>query len=307
MEIIQGTTDFQLHTGTAVALGKFDGIHIGHRRLLAKILEQKAQGLKACVLTFQPTPAVFFGLSDGRELTGVSEKRKAFARMGVDVLIEFPLNARTAAIPPEEFVREYLTGKLCAKYIAAGEDLSFGRGGAGDAALMRRLGGEIPFTFDVIEKVRMDGAEVSSSRIRACVEAGRMEEAERLLGAPYGVSGIVIPGHRIGRTIGFPTVNLCPESGKLLPPNGVYFSLTHCGRETFCSISNVGCKPTISDREAMGVESYLYDFHGNLYGRELEVELLAFHRPERRFADVEALRAQLEEDIRAGERYHAAK
>ena len=304
MEIIQKTTNFQLNNATAVAMGKFDGIHIGHRRLLEEILRQKARGLDACVFTFDPAPAVLFGLSDGKELSTLEEKRRMFADMGVDILIEFPLNLETAATPAEGFVREYLCAKMRAEYIAAGEDISFGERDAGDARLLRTMGSELGFQTRIIEKVCVDGCEVSSTRIRTCVENGDMELVQKLLGSPYIVSGTVVQGNRIGRTIGFPTVNLQPEPGKLLPPNGVYYSRVLCGEEEFAAISNVGCKPTVTDERVMGLESYLYDFDRELYGQEISVELLAFRRAERHFENLEALQAQLKEDIAEGSRYH---
>lgn len=304
MEIIQGTTDFQLYTESAVAIGKFDGVHVGHRRLLEEIIEEKKNGLQACVFTFDPAPAVLFGLSDGKELTEKSVKREIFALMGVDVLIEFPLTLETAAIAPEVFVREILADRMQACFIAAGADISFGAGGAGDMKLLREMSGDLGFQVKLVEKVCVDGVEVSSSYIRRQVEQGNMELAGRLLGAPYLVSGSVVHGNRVGRTLGFPTVNLLPGENKLLPPNGVYYSKVYYRGRNYPSISNVGCKPTVTKEGTVGVESYLYDFDSDIYGQEIKVELLSFLRPEQRFADVEALKKQLQEDIAAGERYH---
>lgn len=304
MEMIQGTTDFQLYTESAVAIGKFDGVHVGHRRLLEEIIEQKKNGLQACVFTFDPAPAVLFGLSDGKELTEKSVKREIFALMGVDVLIEFPLTLETAAIAPEVFVSEILADRMQACFIAAGADISFGAGGAGDMKLLREMSENLGFQVKLVEKVCVDGVEVSSSYIRRQVEQGNMELAERLLGAPYLVSGSVVHGNRVGRTLGFPTVNLLPGENKLLPPNGVYYSKVYYGGRNYPAISNVGCKPTVTKEGTVGVESYLYDFDSDIYGQEIKVELLSFRRPERRFADAEALKSQLQEDIAAGARYH---
>ena len=305
MEIIQGTTDFQLYMESAVAIGKFDGVHIGHRRLLEEIIAQKKNGLQACVFTFDPAPAVLFGLSDGKELTERSVKREIFALMGVDVLIEFPLTLETAAIVPEVFVSEILADRLQARFIAAGADISFGAGGAGNMELLRELSGGLGFEVKLVEKVCVDGVEVSSSYIRGQVEQGNMELAERLLGAPYAVAGTVVHGNRVGRTLGFPTVNLLPGENKLLPPNGVYYSKVYYGGSKYPAISNVGCKPTVTAEGTVGVESYLYDFDSEIYGQEIVVELLSFRRPEQRFADEEALKRQLQADIAAGERYHS--
>ncbi|MCM1091873.1 MAG: bifunctional riboflavin kinase/FAD synthetase [Butyrivibrio sp.] len=305
MEIIQGTTDFQLYMESAVAIGKFDGVHIGHRRLLEEIIEQKKNGLQACVFTFDPAPAVLFGLSDGKELTEKPMKREIFALMGVDVLIEFPLTLETAAIAPEVFVSEILADRLQARFIAAGADISFGAGGAGNMELLRELSGGLGFEVKLVEKVCVDGVEVSSSYIRRQVEQGNMELAERLLGAPYAVAGTVVHGNRVGRTLGFPTVNLLPKANKLLPPNGVYYSKVYYGGSKYPAISNVGCKPTVTAEGTVGVESYLYDFDREIYGQEIVVELLSFRRPEQRFADEEALKRQLQADIAAGERFHS--
>ena len=303
MEIITNTKDFYLKTETAAALGKFDGVHIGHRRLLDEIILQKSRGLVACVFTFDPTPAVFFGNSDGRELTTKEEKRLLFERLGIDILIEFPLDKTAAAMPPETFAERVLAKQMNVSFIAAGSDLSFGAKGAGDAALLRRLGPELGFEVKTIEKVCLDGSEVSSTYVRSQVESGHMQTAERLLGMPYMVAGKVTQGNKLGRKLGFPTVNLLPGNSKLLPPNGVYFAKVRHGKKVYRAISNVGYKPTVASERILGVESYIYDFSGMIYGEEIEVHLCEFLRPERRFESEDALREQLEEDIAAGADY----
>ncbi len=302
LEIIAGTSDFYLEKETAAAIGKFDGVHIGHRRLLEEILLQKKRGLAACVFTFDPAPAVFFGQSDGRELTTREEKRILFERMGIDILVEFPLNRETAAMEPERFVREVLAERMNARFLAAGTDVSFGAGGRGDAALLESLSAELELQVRTIGKVCVEGQEVSSSRIRSQVEQGNMPFAERLLGMPYPVMGRVEHGNRIGRTLGFPTINLLPPRDKLLPPDGVYFSEVECRGRRYRGISNVGCKPTVASGQAVGVETYLYRFEGDLYGEEAEVYLKEFRRPERKFHSLEDLKRQLEADIAAGDR-----
>ena len=147
MEIIAGTTDFYLEKDTAVAIGKFDGVHLGHRRLLEEILNKKKNGLAACVFTFDPTPAVLFGLSDGKELTTREEKRRLFEHLGIDILIEFPLTKETAATEPERFVTEILAKQMNTRFVAAGEDLSFGKNGAGNAELLEKMAPQsVPLT-----------------------------------------------------------------------------------------------------------------------------------------------------------------
>lgn len=303
MEIIANMTDFYLDRETAVAIGKFDGVHIGHRRLLEEIREKKKDGLCACVFTFDPAPAVLFGRSDGKELTTKEEKHVLFERAGVDILIEFPMTPETAAIMPEVFAAEILAERMQTRFLAAGSDLSFGAGGAGNAQLLQRLAPELGFQVKTIAKICLDGKEVSSTYVRSCVEKGDMRLAEKLLGMPYPVLGTVVKGNQLGRNLGFPTVNLLPQENKLLPPNGVYFSqVRHRGR-LYRAISNVGYKPTVTEERVMGLESYLYDFQEDIYGESIEVYLLEYSRPERRFESVEALRGQLEKDIKAGAAY----
>lgn len=300
MKIIADTTEFQLNNKTAVAIGKFDGVHLGHRRLLQEILEQKKNGLQACVFTFDPTPAVLFGHSDGKELTTKEEKRRIFARMGVDILIEFPLSRETAAISPEDFVRHILVERMQTAFLAAGTDVSFGCKGAGNAALLEKMGREYGFAVKTIDKISLEGTEVSSTHIRSLIEAGRMEQAAAMLGMPYLIQGKVVHGNRIGRTLGFPTVNQLPAKDKLLPPNGVYYSEVRVGNNRYRSITNIGCKPTVTAERIIGVESYLYDFSEEIYEQEIEVHLHGFKRPEMRFEGVEALKVQLAKDIEEG-------
>ncbi len=303
MEIILNTSDFYLKKETAVAIGKFDGVHIGHRRLLDEILAQKKNGLLACVFTFEPAPAVLFGKSDGRELTTKEEKRLLFERMGVDILIEFPLTAESAAMEPDTFARQVLRGQMNARFIAAGTDLSFGAGGRGNAALLKALAEELDFQVKVIEKVCIENREVSSTYIRTLLERGDMKQVEHYLGMPYMIVGDVMHGNRIGRTLGFPTVNQIPKTSKLLPPFGVYYSRMLWRGKEYRAISNVGCKPTVTDEHVCGVESYIYDFDEEIYGENIEVYLYEFKRPERQFKSLWELHRQLLEDIEAGRHY----
>ena len=301
MEVIANTIQLDIGRETAAAIGKFDGIHIGHRRLLEEILSRKKDGLAVCVFTFDPPPASFFGVTDEKELTTKAEKRLLFERMGVDILIEFPLNRETAATPPEVFVEKILAEQMRVRFLAAGTDLSFGAKGAGNAALLHRLAPGLGFQFRTIDKVCLGEREISSTLVRSHVEKGDMESVEQMLGMPYMIAGEVVRGKQLGRTIGFPTVNIQPDVNKLLPPKGVYFSQMRYKGKMYRAISNVGYKPTVAEEKVMGIESYLYDFQENIYGESIEIYLYSFLRPERRFDSVESLRRQLCDDIAAGE------
>ena len=307
MEIITATSDFELNRETAIAIGKFDGIHLGHQRLLQEIIAKQQEGLAPCVFTFDPSPAVFFGLSDGKELTTREEKRRFLAQMGVDVLVEFPMTKESAAMEPECFIKEILVEKLKVRFLVAGTDVSFGAKGAGNAKLLQNYAVTYGYEVKTIEKVKLQEVENSSTLVRNQVENGNMSYVEELLGMPYTITGSVQHGKALGRKLGMPTVNLLPEKDKLLPPNGVYFSEVLYKGNCYAAISNIGYKPTVSNEKILGVESYLYEFDEEIYGEDIEVRLLAFKRSEMRFESVEQLKEQMQKDILEGKKYHLSK
>ena len=313
MKIIEHTTKFQIGEPTAVAIGKFDGFHRGHQKLLAELRKQKDRGLASAVFTFVPSPAAFFSQKPLRELSTIAEKRRIFAQAGVDYLIEFPFVWEIADMEPETFIDDVLAGMMNARCIVAGEDVSYGRKGAGDCALLKKKASQRGYDVQIIDKVLYHGREVSSTYVREAVKEGSMGLAASLLGAPYAVCGEVVHGKRLGRTLGMPTVNLLPPPEKLLPPKGVYYSYVYLhsreGNRRFDgvqlpSITNIGTKPTVNDVRQMGVETYLYDFNADVYGATIEVYLLEHKRPEMCFGSVEELKAQMQADIAAGRRYH---
>jgi len=307
MKIIQGSLEFELNSDAAVAIGKFDGMHLGHRKLLEAVLEKKKQGLLACVLTFDPSPAVFFGFSDGYELNTKEEKRALFEKLGVDVLVEFPMRVETAKMSPKDFVEDILVKRMHTKWMIAGTDVSFGDKGAGDAKLLEQLSTVYDYELVTIDKVQYEGEDISSTRIRKCLEKGQIDYVTRLLGAPYSISGTVIHGKALGRKMGMPTVNILPAENKLMPPCGVYFSQVHMDGKVYPAISNIGYKPTVNKERVLGMETYLYDFDEDIYEKEISVSLLSYKRPEKQFATIDDLKRQMEEDIRAGKEFHMSK
>lgn len=305
MQIICDTTEFELQTQTAVAIGKFDGLHRGHMTLLSCILEQKKQGLSAVVFTFYPSASAFFGNKEEKELTTRDEKRKLFEAMGIDILIEFPLNTTTAAISPEDFISRILCGQMHTKFIAAGTDLSFGAKGRGNCFILEKFAVELGFQVQIIDKVIYEGREISSSYVREVVENGDMGIASELLGRHYSFEGTVESGRKLGRRLGMPTLNQYPRPEKLLPPRGVYYSQVLFEGGTYIGITNIGLKPTVNDTPSISVETYLYDFDRDMYGKEIVTELLQFKRQEQKFATIQELKAQMERDIEEGRLFHA--
>lgn len=304
MKIIEKTTEFRIGQETTVAIGKFDGFHRGHQKLLNRIKEQKERGLAAVVFTFVPSPAAFFSKEPEQDLTTIEEKRKIFEEAGVDYLIEYPFYQEIADMDPEIYISKVLVEQLNAKCIVAGEDVSFGKKGLGDCRLLKEKAMQYGYEVVIIDKVLYKGKEVSSTYVREAVRQGDMELADQLLGQPYHVGGTIVHGRHLGSSLGMPTVNIVPPEQKLLPPNGVYFSYIKMNGNTYQGITNIGTKPTVSGEAVMGVETYIYDFSRDVYGQEAEVYLLHYKRPEMRFDGIEALKAQMATDIAKGREYH---
>lgn len=304
MKIIRDTTEFHIDGPTAVAIGKFDGLHRGHQKLLRTIQEQKERGLQTVVFTFVPSPAAFFSKELVQELTTVAEKRLIFENAGIDYLIEYPFCQETANMSPEDYIQKVLVEQLQAKCIVAGYDISYGKRGAGDCKLLEQLAPMYGYEVIIIEKVQYEGREVSSTYVREEVKQGNMRVVYELLGTPYHVGGTIVHGKKLGRTIGMPTVNLLPPKEKLLPPNGVYYSKIVIKGEIYFGITNIGTKPTVSGEPVIGVETYIYDFEDVVYGEDAEVYLLEYKRPEMRFSGVDELKEKMQADILSGRIYH---
>ena len=291
-------------SGTALAIGKFDGIHLGHQKLLETVKSYKNKGLATVVFTFDKPMAAFFSGHDVQVLTTNEERREYLAELGIDFLIEFPVNDETISIEPEVFVKDILVHRLNAKVIAAGNDCSFGKGGRGDIELLRSMQEKFGYTTVEVEKISFEDDIISSTLVRSMVSDGNMETAMELLGHPYSVSGRVSHGRKLGSSeLAMPTVNIMPRSDKLLPPFGVYFSNVIIGSSVYHGITNIGRKPTVSDNEAIGVETYIYDFNDDLYGEELKVDLLHWRREEIKFPNLDALKKQMHEDMNKGREF----
>lgn len=276
MEIIAGTKEFRIGNPSAAAIGKFDGIHIGHRKLLQEITSRKREGLKACVFTFDPPPSVFLGFTDGRELTTREEKRLLFAEAGVDILVEYPMDRQTADMSPEAFIEDILAYRIMARFIAAGTDVSYGIGGKGDAALLEKLSAVHQYTLELIDKVCLDDKEVSSTLVREAIDAGRMEEAARMLGAPYSILGTVIQVIRPEGTPAISAVSLLPGPTKLLPPNGLYSSKVTINGSTYKGITRIGSQPSLSpEPQTPCIETHITNLDKEIPGPEIKVSLLS--------------------------------
>ena len=295
MRIIEGTTEFQVQEETAISIGKFDGLHQGHQLLVERIVKKKQEGLKALIFTFD------FG--DRPVLLLPEERREMLRKWGVDYLLECPFVESISHMEAEEFVRKILVERLHVRYLAVGTDFRFGCQRRGDYRLLQRLSAECGYEVEVVEKACWQGEEISSSRIRRELEQGRMELVNQLLGYAYSVTGEVLHGRKIGRTLGMPTTNIVPSVRKLLPPNGVYATRTVIAGELFDGITNIGYKPTVGAEPRKGVETYLFDLDRNLYGEILTVRFYGYERPERKFDSLEELKKRIGQDVEWGRTY----
>lgn len=295
MEIFKNTTEFQIEEPTAISLGKFDGLHQGHQLLVDRVLKKKKEGLASLIFTFD------FG--ERPVLTLKEERRELLRREHVDYLVECPFVPALSHMEPEDFVQEVLKKRLHAKYLAVGTDFRFGYQRKGDYHLLQEMSESCGFQVEVVDKACWRGREISSTFIREELEQGHMELVNQLLGYAYSVTGEVLHGRQIGRTLGMPTTNLLPKEQKLLPPNGVYATRTVIAGEVFEGITNIGYKPTVGGESRKGVETYLFDLDRNLYGEIIQVQFYGYERPERKFPALEALKAQIESDVAWGKEY----
>ncbi len=288
---------------TAVSLGKFDGVHIGHQKLMDCILLHKEDGLKAVVFSFLIHPNILLGGKEMSLIMTEEEKRQKLSKMGVDVLISYPFSKEMLSMEPEQFIKEILVDKLDVKVVAIGENFHFGHNRRGDAKLLKELAPQYGYEVQVFERVKIAGERVSSTWIRECIGEGNVEYVQNLLGEPYSISGEVVHGKEIGRALGMPTANVIPDKQKLLPPFGVYTSKTLVDGIWYEGITNIGVKPTITEEKVKLAETYLFDYQGNLYGKEIRTNLYYYQRPEQKFDSIEALKAQMEKDCQAAKEY----
>ena len=302
MEYIKDPFAFECGGKSVITLGKFDGVHRGHQMLIQRMNElEAAYGWNTVVFTFDVSPQVKMGKGPGKMLMTNQERADFLEQMGIDILVECPFTKAVMNMSPEDFVREMLLQRLHAAAIVVGDDFHFGKNRAGNAAFLKEMGEKYGFLVEIAGKKKDEenGREISSSYVREEVNAGHMNKATKLLGYPFYIEGTIVHGRHLGTSIGIPTINIVPAAEKLLPPNGVYFSRTILENgKSYDSITNIGVKPTV-DGSGLTVESNLFDCNEDLYGQKAKVVLLHFHRPEMRFQSIEALKAQMQTDIRA--------
>ena len=282
---------------TAIALGSFDGLHIGHQALIRTVIAEKENGYLALLhnytgrpeQTIQPDKAILSILTN-------QDKCRLLEEMGMDGVIFEEFNETFMKLSPKQFIEDYLIARYHAGLIVVGQDYRFGYHGKGDAQMLKTFGEKMGFRVIILDKVMHDNKEVSSSRIRSLIQLGNLQEAYALLSRYFFITNTVQPGKKLGRKLGFPTANIKIPAGIIVPPNGVYISQTTFNHNTYKSITNIGTQPTVNGKEK-NVETFLLNFEGLIYNKEIKVDFIQRIRPEKKFESVEALRAQVLEDI----------
>jgi riboflavin kinase/FMN adenylyltransferase len=284
-----------------VAIGVFDGVHLGHQQIIRQtIADAQQHDAVAVVVTFARHPnAVVAPDRVPPQIFARSQKIRAIESLGTDALLELPFDRALSEKSGETFIRELAAGWGKIQSICVGADFVFGHKRSGNVELLKRLGTEMGFQVHGLSAVALDGQVVSSTRIREMIRAGNFDAASQMLGRPYAICGRIVQGDRIGQQIGFPTANL-DVTNLILPPNGVYPASTRVNGRFYRAALNIGVRPTVaSGKPQLRVEAHLLDFSGELYGAELELQTGMKLRDEQRFESVEALRGQIERDVSA--------
>lgn len=304
MKIFHGTENANIARPTVLTLGVFDGLHLGHQRIMHKVVERaKAVGAAGTAITFDPHPRSVLHPESAPPLLQTLDQRLAnFEVLGIEQAIVIRFDREFASQSAEDFLRDILHDRLHAKEVYLGKGFAFGRARGGNIDLLRRMSAELGFAADEVDEVRLRGQRISSSKIRELLAAGRVNLARRMLGRPYGVEGVIVRGDRRGHTVGFPTANLHPHN-RVIPKFGVYATATLIDGIWRRSITNIGVRPTFGAESEPSIESYIFDFDRELYGDVLRVRFLHRIRDERKFSGIDELKAQIEKDARRALNY----
>ncbi len=295
MDIIKGIEQFNLDDFTATTIGNFDGVHIGHSRIIEKVVSlAKEHKIRSVVITFDPHPVRFFG-QEIQLLTDLDKKNEILEGMGVDYHLVMNFNKELMTMNPEVFVREIIAKKLKTKFLVVGYDYKFGARRKGDFDLLKLLSPKYGYTAFKYDKVVLDGLTVSSSNIRKLLQEGDLKLANKMLGRYYSVVGKVAKGDGIGRLLGYPTANI-KINDFLIPKNGIYATFIKIEGVLYQSVTNVGIRPTIPGKNELRIETFIFDFNEDIYDRKVELFFVEYIREEKKFDNFEDLKKRISED-----------
>lgn len=297
MQCISMEDDIRIKN-TIVTVGKFDGVHKGHEKLL-ETMEENANGRQKVVLTFETSPKAFLNHDANKTIVTEMEKQMLCDSRNIDVYLKMPMKKEFLSYTPDEFAGKILKEKIGATTIVCGPDFRFGTKASGDVEFLRKNQKTYGYSLIVVEKEQYHNRDISSTAIREKILAGEMKEVNEMLGHPYMIIGKVEQGKKLGRTLGLPTANILPDETKLLPPKGVYKTVVNVAGKRYQGITNIGINPTVESGMQVKAETHILDYNADIYNEIVQVEFYDFIRPERTFESVEELKAQIEKDIEA--------
>ena len=304
MKIFHGTENANIAKPTVLTLGVFDGLHLGHQQIMRMVVERaNAVDVVATAITFDPHPRTVLHPESAPPLLQTLDQRLSNLEvLGIEQAIVIPFTREFAGNPAEAFLADIIHDRLQAKEVYLGKGFAFGKDRDGNIELLKAMSEKLGFFADEVDEVRLRGQRISSSIVRKLLSEGRVNLARRMLGRPYGVEGIVIRGNQRGRTIGFPTANLKPQN-RVIPKFGVYATATLIDGTWRKSITNIGVRPTFESDADPSIETYVFDFDGDLYGAALRVRFLHRIRDERKFNGMDELKAQISLDSASARNY----
>ena len=299
MKIFHGTDNANILRGTVLTLGVFDGLHLGHQAIMKTVVERaEAVGAIPTAITFDPHPRAVLYPENAPPLLQTLDQRLAnFEFLGIKQAIVIRFDQEFASIDAETFLRDIVFERLQAKEVYLGKGFAFGKNRAGNMELLRKISQELGFVSDEVSEITLRGIRISSSKIRQLLQEGKVNLARRMLGRPYGIEGQIVHGMKRGRTIGFPTANLKPVN-RVIPKFGVYATATLIDGVWRRGITNVGVRPTFENEVEPSIETFIFDFDGDLYGDVLRVRFLYRIRDERKLRGIEEQKAQIEKDTK---------
>lgn len=300
MLVIQNTEHFRIESPTIVTIGTFDGVHLGHQKILERLKELKEKtGFKTVVLTFEPHPrkVLFPEQKDLRLITLIDEKLELLDKYGVDVAVVYPFTKQFSETDSRFYIEEVLLRSLKVKHLVIGYDHKFGKNRSGDISTLKKLASEGTFSIEEISAMDIDSIAVSSTKIRKALEDGNIELATGFLGHPFSLKGTVIKGKQLGRTLGYPTANIKPEGDeKLIPRMGVYFVEVFLNDTKHYGMMSIGLNPTTDTDTSIKLEVHIFDLNADIYGKVIKLNFVKRLRDEKKFANLTELKNELDKD-----------
>ncbi|OPJ57138.1 bifunctional riboflavin kinase/FAD synthetase [Alkalithermobacter paradoxus] len=297
MHIIKTLDDLCIKEPTIITIGNFDGVHLGHQRIIQKVVDKaKKENLKSIVFTFLNHPMNFFRAGTVKSLTTLDEKYLFIKNIGIDCCLSIPFDSYITNLSPAEYVEKILVNKLKAKEIVIGHDFTFGKNKSGNSCMLKEIATLYDINVEIVEPIKINRTRISSSIIRKMIENGDVDKSKEFLGRYYSLQGKVIHGMKLGRRLGFPTANIQINEDVVIPKKGVYYTKIYFKNKVYYGATNIGLNPTIGNR-SLSIETYILDFDRDIYEEEIIIHFIERIRDEKKFHSLNELTSQMKKDI----------